>query len=135
MGAMVLLILLLFGLAFLVIAAFGGFFAFLFWNRWKDREARALDFVLLQIAVPKDNEIKIDAMEQMISSFHALGKAGGMFSTTGGFMLVRTGVAGQKEGLRTTTSVLMTAAVPSEMHISKGVVMRGLSVIVVRSRI
>lgn len=59
----------------------GGFFGYLYWQRWKDREIRALDFVLLQIAVPKDNEVKIDAMEQMVGSFASLGKAGGMFST------------------------------------------------------
>ncbi len=72
---------LLVGMCVIVGLMAGGFFGYLYWQRWKDREVRALDFVLLQIAVPKDNEIKIDAMEQMISSFQSLGKAGGMFST------------------------------------------------------
>ena len=58
---------LLLGMLLIIGLMVGGFFGFLYWQRWKDREIRALDFVLLQIAVPKDNEVKIDAMEQMVS--------------------------------------------------------------------
>ncbi len=75
------LVAILVGLTVLTGLAVGGFLGYLYWQRWKDREQRALDFVLLQVAVPKDNEVKIDAMEQMIGAFHSLGKAGGMFST------------------------------------------------------
>ena len=39
-----------------------------------DREKYALDFVTLLIRVPKDNETKIDAAEQMFASLHALKK-------------------------------------------------------------
>lgn len=49
------------------------------WVRNKDREERSLDFVLLAVAVPRDNEIKIDAAEQMFSSLYSIYK-GGTFS-------------------------------------------------------
>lgn len=44
--------------------------------RYRDREDRSLDSSLLQIAVPRNNEIKIDAMEQFISSLYSI-KMGG----------------------------------------------------------
>ncbi|RLC34481.1 hypothetical protein DRH14_02870 [Candidatus Shapirobacteria bacterium] len=50
------------------------FYAFLLWYRWKDREKRSLDLVTLLIVVAEDNEIKIDAMEQVVSSFANLYK-------------------------------------------------------------
>jgi hypothetical protein len=85
MEVLINLLLVLFGLLFGILVVVGGimgvFFGYLYWQRWKDREVRALDFVLLQIAVPKENEVKIDAMEQMLSSLHAMKKAGGLFST------------------------------------------------------
>ena len=49
------------------------------WMRNKDREERSLDFVLLQISVPRDNEIKIDAADQMFSSLYSIYK-GSTFS-------------------------------------------------------
>jgi len=42
----------------------------------RKREEISLDTVLLQIALPKDNEIKIDAAEQMFASLAALQKDG-----------------------------------------------------------
>ena len=45
--------------------------AFLVW-KYRDREKRSLEYVLLQVATPRDNETKIDAAEQMFSSLHAL---------------------------------------------------------------
>jgi hypothetical protein len=47
------------------------------WLRWRGREERSLDYVLLSVAVPRDNEIKIDAAEQMFTSLYSLGKGGG----------------------------------------------------------
>lgn len=44
------------------------------WYRHKDREAASLQMVCLQVAVPRDNEIKIDAMEQVINSIHSIKK-------------------------------------------------------------
>ncbi len=60
----------LFGVALMVIL----------WFRYKDREIRSLESILLQVAVPRDNEIKIDAAEQMFASFASLHSSGGMFS-------------------------------------------------------
>lgn len=69
------------GVLLLVGLLLGGLFGWLWWRRWKDREERSLKYVLLSIRVPKDNEVKVDAMEQMLGSFSALKKAGGWFST------------------------------------------------------
>src|SRR3990167_3119724 len=50
--------------------------AWILWMRNRDREERSLDFVLLSVAVPRDNEIKIDAAEQMFSSLYSIYKGG-----------------------------------------------------------
>ena len=42
------------------------------WLRWKDREKKSLEFLLLQISVPHENEVKIDAMEQILGSLTSL---------------------------------------------------------------
>lgn len=39
--------------------------------RNRNREERSLDFVLMQVALPRDNEIKIDAAEQMFASLYS----------------------------------------------------------------
>jgi len=52
--------------------AFIGFILF----RHRGREGRSIDSVLLQIAVPRDNEIKIDAMEQVFASLYSIKKGG-----------------------------------------------------------
>ncbi len=51
---------------------YGAGYVFLLWIRHRTRESDALDSVLLQVAVPRDNEIKIDAAEQMFASLAAL---------------------------------------------------------------
>ena len=48
--------------------------SFILWWRHKDREKYSLDYVLLQIALPFNNEIKIDAAEQMFASLYSLKK-------------------------------------------------------------
>ena len=53
--------------------------AWVIWMRNKNREEKSLDYVLLSIAVPRDNEIKIDAAEQMFSSLYSIYQ-GGSFS-------------------------------------------------------
>jgi hypothetical protein len=55
-----------------------GYYIFLNY-KFKEREKNALDSTLLQIAVPRDNEIKIDAAEQLFTSFASL-HHGGRFS-------------------------------------------------------
>lgn len=64
-----LLILLIFILA---VAGYVGFT--LFKNR--GREERSIDSVYLQVTVPRLNEIKIDAMEQLFSSLYSIKKGG-----------------------------------------------------------
>lgn len=46
------------------------------WMRNKNREEKSLDFVLLSVAVPRDNEVKIDAAEQMFSSLYSVYQSG-----------------------------------------------------------
>ncbi len=50
------------------------FYFFLMWIRNKSRESVALNSTLLQVTVPRDNEIKIDAAEQMFSALYAIRK-------------------------------------------------------------
>src|SRR3972149_10788917 len=42
----------------------------------RGREERSIDSVLLQVAVPKGNEVKIDAIEQRFSSLYSVKKGG-----------------------------------------------------------
>ncbi len=58
--------------AFLITAVY----LFFLWFRNRNREPRSLQYILLQVAVPKGNEIKIDAAEQMFASFSSFGKHG-----------------------------------------------------------
>ncbi len=48
---------------------------FLFYKN-RNREKESLDSVLLQVALPRDNEIKIDAAEQLFSSLASIKKGG-----------------------------------------------------------
>ncbi|MDO8570011.1 MAG: type IV secretion system DNA-binding domain-containing protein [Candidatus Daviesbacteria bacterium] len=50
------------------------------WYRNRDREKRSLASVLLQVMIPKDNEIKIDAMEQLFASLYSIKKNTGHFN-------------------------------------------------------
>ncbi len=52
-----------------------GYFAVLF-LKMKKREKISLEMVTLQVKMPKENEIKIDAAEQMFASFAGLKKTG-----------------------------------------------------------
>ena len=44
------------------------------WFKWRDREEKSLKQVNLLVAVPQENEVKIDAMEQIFSSFASMYK-------------------------------------------------------------
>ncbi len=65
-------------IALLILSPFfllGGLFYFwILWYRHKDREEHSLRMVCLQVAVPRDNEIKIDAMEQIFGSLYSIKK-------------------------------------------------------------
>ncbi|MFC1710386.1 type IV secretory system conjugative DNA transfer family protein, partial [Patescibacteria group bacterium] len=52
-----------------------GFVVYTFF-RWRGREKTSIDSVLLQIRVARDNEIKIDAMEQIFASLFSVKKGG-----------------------------------------------------------
>ncbi len=69
---------LILGLLFLVcLAALAALaYGLVIWWRHKDREKQSLEYVLLQITMPANNEIKIDAAEQMFASLSSLKKGG-----------------------------------------------------------
>jgi len=58
----------------LILAGLGYLFV-LFW-RQRNREEHSLGFVLLQVALPRDNEVKIDTAEQLFSSLNSIGHGG-----------------------------------------------------------
>lgn len=64
-----------------VVAGLGFYLYPLFvgWYKYRSREKESLQFVLLQVAVPRGNETKIDAAEQMISALHAIRVPTGYF--------------------------------------------------------
>lgn len=69
------LILLAVSVVFLV--AFAGLAYLLFqWFKHRHREEYSLEFVLLEIQVPRDNEIKVDAAEQLFSALTTLHHSG-----------------------------------------------------------
>ena len=68
------LFLAIFFLIFFLLAV-GGVILFVHFKHRK-REEESIDSVLLQIAVHKGNEVKIDAMEQFIASLHSVKKGG-----------------------------------------------------------
>ncbi len=57
----------------------GGLYLFLIWYKNRDREQQSLDSTLLQVLVPRDNEVKIDAAEQLFSSLTGV-RTHGMFA-------------------------------------------------------
>ncbi len=67
-------ILVLLSLAVLLLVALG-YVAFVLF-RHRGREGRSIDSVLLQVAVPRANETKIDAMEQLFSALYSIKKGG-----------------------------------------------------------
>ena len=73
LGPLLLFVVLL-GLLALILGVIG--YLLIVWYRHKDREETSLSMVCLQVAVPRDNEIKIDAMEQIISSLYSIKKGG-----------------------------------------------------------
>jgi len=66
------LILIIVGLALIAGILWGLFFIFVLWLRYRNRESESLNSILLQVTVPKENEVKIDAAEQLFASLYAL---------------------------------------------------------------
>lgn len=63
------LLILLVGLIWLI------FYSALKFHMWRERERRAMIFITLLVAVPRENEIKIDAMEQFFASLSSMSKS------------------------------------------------------------
>ncbi len=76
MSVILTFVLLLIGLG-IVAGIFGvlGYFMLVSY-KFKDREKDGLERTLIQVSLPRDNEIKIDAAEQLFTSFSALHKSG-----------------------------------------------------------
>jgi hypothetical protein len=78
-----LILALVLGFIFLMLLFLGLVFIFypfiVGWYKYKDREKESLQFVLLQVTVPRANEIKIDAAEQLFSAFYSIKAPGGFF--------------------------------------------------------
>lgn len=70
---------LLLAVVLVIIVAF--IYMFVQWWKHRGREDYALNFVTLMIRLPRENEIKIDAAEQMFASLYSL-KKGGWFGWT-----------------------------------------------------
>lgn len=77
--------------------------------RHRDREAKSLEMVTLSVAVPRDNEIKIDAMEQVFNSLYSIKKgAPGPFGWGGIFQAqphIAFEIVARKEDIRFYLSV------------------------------
>ncbi len=63
------------GLALLAGLIYLTIFVIFLWIKWRDREKRSLNMVTLLVAVPQDNEIKIEAMEPILASMSTLFKS------------------------------------------------------------
>ena len=89
----------LLGLTLLGTTVVGFWMLFVIWLRNRNREEVSLNFVLLEIAVPKDNEIKIDAVEQMFASLFSL-KKGGFWQKFESQQHLSLEIVGRKEDIR-----------------------------------
>ncbi len=63
-----------FGLFFIIVGVFA--YMLVQWLKNRRREDYALEFVTLLVRLPKDNEVKIDAAEQMFAGLYSLKKTG-----------------------------------------------------------
>lgn len=70
------LFLLIFLIGFLLVSLVFAGYSFVLWWRSRRREEDSLNYVLLQVAVPFNNETKIDAAEQMFASLYSIKKGG-----------------------------------------------------------
>lgn len=62
------------GIVVLVLVGLG--LLLLRWFKYRNREEVSMNFVVLEIQVPRDNEVKIDAAEQMFSALYSIKKGG-----------------------------------------------------------
>ena len=69
------------------------------WLRFKNREEVSLNFVLLELSVPRDNEVKIDAAEQMFAALSSI-KMGGFWQKFKAQQHLSFEIVGKKEDIR-----------------------------------
>lgn len=79
-------------------------YAFLLWFRNRNREEYSLSFVTLEVALPRDNEIKIDAAEQLFASLYSV-KNDEWYSFLLSEHAVSFEIVGRKEDIRFYVSV------------------------------
>ena len=72
---------------------------FVIWLRFRNREEVSMEFVLMEIAVPKDNEVKVEAVEQMFSSLFSL-RRGGFWQKFSAQQHLSLEIVGKKEDIR-----------------------------------
>ena len=89
----------LLGVALLGTAVVGFWMLFVIWVRNRNREQVSLNFVLLELAVPKDNEVKVDAVEQMFTALFSL-KKGGFWQKFEPQQHLSLEIVGKKEDIR-----------------------------------
>lgn len=66
----------MFVLVICVLGLIGLGYLFILFIRYRDREEKSLEYKLLRVSLPRENEIKIDAAEQMFSALGSLRKSG-----------------------------------------------------------
>jgi hypothetical protein len=96
-----------YALVFLAIglsALFALGYAFLLWMRNRNREEYSLSFVTLEVVLPRDNEIKIDAAEQLFASLYSV-KNEEWYSFLQSEHAIAFEIVGRKEDIRFYASV------------------------------
>ncbi len=88
----------------IVLGIIGVVYILILWLKFRDREEESLDSVLLQIALPRDNETKIDAAEQMFASLYSI-KKGGFWSRFKAQSHLSFEIVAEKEDIRFYASV------------------------------
>jgi hypothetical protein len=91
-------------LSIVLLAFLGIGYLILQWVRFRNREEVSLNFVTLQVAVPRDNEVKIDAAEQIYAALHSL-KKGGFWQRFGAQHHLSFEIIAKKEDIRFYVSV------------------------------
>ena len=74
-------------------------YGLLLWYRNRNREKESLDSTLIEVSLPRDNEIKIDVAEQMFASFASL-RRGGRFSFLNSQPHISFEIVGMPEDIR-----------------------------------
>ena len=93
------IVILTFGVMLVITSLVFCWIIFVIWLRHRNREEVSMNFVLLEIAVPRDNEVKVDAVEQMFSSLYSL-KKGGFWQKFAAQQHLSLEIVGKKEDIR-----------------------------------